>query len=112
MTILRTAFAIAGLAGAALGQTDWPTFGHDLGGSRYSTLKQIDTKNVTKLQRAWTYHLSAGAPAAPAPQARAAGSSEAGDAVQGGRGRGGRGGRGGFGGGGNSEVSPLVIGGV
>src|SRR5262249_51082366 len=102
MTPFRVTLAIAGLAGVACGQTDWPTFGHDLGGSRYFTLKQIDTANVTKLVRAWTYHMNAAAPQAPA-----AGSSEAGDAVQGGRGRGGRGGRGG-----NSEVSPLVIDGV
>src|SRR5436853_475856 len=107
MTVLRTAFAIAGLAGLACAQTDWPTYGHDLAGSRYSTLKQIDATNVTKLTRAWTYHMSVAA--APTP---AAGSSEAGDAVEGGRGRGGRGGRGGGGRGGNSEVSPLVIGGV
>jgi hypothetical protein len=61
----------------AQAQTDWPTFGHDLAGKRYSTLKQIDTKNVTTLVRAWTYHMNAGAPppaAAPAP-----GSSEAND---------------------------------
>src|SRR5512133_147761 len=95
MTVLRAAFAMAGLVGLALGQTDWPTFGHDLGGSRYSTLKQIDTKNVAKLQRAWTYHLSAGATQTAVAQAPAPGSSEAGDAVEGGRGRGGRGGRGG-----------------
>src|SRR5690349_6954696 len=103
MRVFRVALAAAVLAAAVYGQTDWPTFGHDLAGSRYSTLKQIDAKNVTKLTRAWTYHMSS--TAAPAP---AAGSSEAGDAVQGGRGRGGRGG----GRGGNSEVSPLVIGGV
>src|ERR1043165_471153 len=66
---------------------DWRTFGHDRGGSRYSTLKQIDSRNVTKLVRAWTYHMSAAAAPAPAP---AAGSSEAGDAVEGGRGRGDR----------------------
>src|SRR6516165_7726060 len=89
MTLSRIAFAAAALAGAAFAQTDWPTFGHDPGGSRYSTLKQVDTKNVTKLVRAWTYHMSAAAaPAAEAP-APAAGSSEAGDAVEGGRGRGG-----------------------
>jgi quinoprotein glucose dehydrogenase len=102
--------AAATLAGTAFGQSDWPTFGHDPGGTRYSTLKQVDASNVNKLTRAWTYHMNvAAAPAAAAP---AAGSSEAGDAVEGGRGRGGRGGRGGGGRGGNSEVSPLVIGGV
>src|SRR5689334_16658455 len=97
---LPICFALS-FSGTVCAQTDWPTFGHDLAGTRYSTLKQIDTKNVTKLQRAWTYHMSVAA--APAP---AAGSSEAGDAVEGGgRGRGGRGGRGGGGRGGNSEVS-------
>jgi len=89
MTALRIALA-AGLAAAAFGQTDWPTFGHDLGGSRYSTLKQIDSRNVTKLIRAWTYHMSVNAPAVT-PAAPTAGSSEAGDAPEGGRGRGGRG---------------------
>ena len=54
--------AAAGLAGIAAGQDDWPTFGHDLGGTRYSTLKQIDASNVNKLVRAWTYHMNAGAP--------------------------------------------------
>ncbi|HJZ99524.1 MAG TPA: pyrroloquinoline quinone-dependent dehydrogenase [Candidatus Solibacter sp.] len=108
----RTLLAAAAMAGAAWAQTDWPTFGHDLGGSRYSTLKQIDSKNVTRLTRAWTYHMSAGAAPAAPTSASAAGSSEAGDAVEGGRGRGGRGGRGGGGRGGNSEVSPLVIDGV
>ncbi len=107
MKVIYAALLVAGMACA---QKDWPTFGHDLAGTRYSTLKQIDTKNVTTLVRAWTYHMNAGAPppvaAAPAP-----GSSEAGDAVEGrGRGRGGRGGRGG--GGANNEVSPLVINGV
>src|SRR5947209_3308060 len=108
MTALRIALA-AGLAAAAFGQNDWPTFGHDLGGTRYSTLKQIDAKNVAKLVRAWTYHMTVeGAPVAAAP---APGDSAAGDAAAGGRGRGGRGARGG-GGGRNSEVVPLVINGV
>src|SRR5579885_3072512 len=110
MTIFRTVFAVAGFAGAVFGQTtDWPTFGHDLAGTRYSPLKQINTSNVAKLVRAWTYHMNSSG-AGEAASAPAPGSSEAGDAVQGGRGRGGRGG--GFGRGGNSEVSPLVIGGV
>ncbi len=113
MGIVRIAAAVVGLTGIVYAQNDWPTFGHDLAGTRYSTLKQIDASNVNKLVRAWTYHMSAAAPPdAAAPAAPAAGSSEANDAAQGGRGRGGRGGRGGGGRGGNSEVSPLVIGGV
>jgi len=41
----------------AIPQTgDWPAFGRDPGGTRYSPLDQINTKNVSTLQRAWTYH--------------------------------------------------------
>jgi glucose dehydrogenase len=39
------------------GQTDWPTYGHDAGGQRYSPLTQINGSNVTGLTRAWTYHM-------------------------------------------------------
>jgi len=35
---------------------DWPAFGRDPGGSRFSPLDQIDTGNVGRLQRAWVYH--------------------------------------------------------
>jgi glucose dehydrogenase len=37
-------------------QTDWPMFGRDPGASRFSPLKQINTKNISRLQRAWTFH--------------------------------------------------------
>jgi len=37
-------------------QNDWRYSGHDPGAMRYSSLKQINTKNVTKLRRAWTFH--------------------------------------------------------
>lgn len=55
---------------ASYAQKDWPTFGRDLAGTRYSTLKQLDTKNVAKLVRAWRYHMNAGGPAlvAAAPE--------------------------------------------
>jgi quinoprotein glucose dehydrogenase len=35
---------------------DWPYYGHDAGGMRYSPLKQINRENVAKLKIAWTYH--------------------------------------------------------
>jgi quinoprotein glucose dehydrogenase len=35
---------------------EWPHYGNDPGGSRYSPLKQIDKGNVAKLAIAWTYH--------------------------------------------------------
>jgi len=38
------------------GQTDWPVYGHDPGGMRYSPLAQIDVKTVARLRRAWTFH--------------------------------------------------------
>jgi quinoprotein glucose dehydrogenase len=48
-TLLRTA-AAATLA------DDWPTYGHDAGGMRYSPLAQIDRTNVTQLKLAWVFH--------------------------------------------------------
>src|ERR1700678_2329356 len=53
-----TALAIA-LASIAQAQTDWPLIGHDAGGTRYSPLKQINAKNVTKLQLAWSFDAEA-----------------------------------------------------
>ena len=35
---------------------DWPVYGRDPGGRRYSPLGQINTRNVARLERAWTYH--------------------------------------------------------
>jgi len=35
---------------------EWPAYGHDAGGARYSPLTQINAKNVGTLRRAWTYH--------------------------------------------------------
>ena len=35
---------------------DWPCYGHDAGGSRYSPLTQINRENVEKLKVAWTFH--------------------------------------------------------
>ena len=84
---------LASFAVVSLAQTDWPTYGHDPGAQRYSTLTQINTKNVTTLVRAWTYHMRPAnaettVPAAPTGRGR-------------GRGRGGPR---------SWEVSPLVVG--
>ena len=35
---------------------DWPSYGGDPGGQRYSPLDQINKQNVKDLQVAWTYH--------------------------------------------------------
>jgi glucose dehydrogenase len=44
------------LTGLAFAQQDWPVYGGDPGNSRYSTLKQINRSNVTRLKVAWVYH--------------------------------------------------------
>lgn len=38
-------------------QNDWPTYGHDPGGQRFSPLKQINSKNVSRLVPAWSYQM-------------------------------------------------------
>jgi quinoprotein glucose dehydrogenase len=37
------------------GEGDWPTFGRDAGAQRFSPLTEITTKNVARLQEAWTF---------------------------------------------------------
>jgi quinoprotein glucose dehydrogenase len=75
LAITLMAIAAASVAGA---QNDWPIYGHDPGGLQYSPLKEIDTRNVAKLQIAWTYDTrppavpaSEGVEAKPAPRNRA-----------------------------------------
>src|SRR6202166_381379 len=36
--------------------TDWPPYGNDPGGMRYSPLSEINRENVSKLKVAWTFH--------------------------------------------------------
>ena len=43
-------------AAAAEAGGDWPVYGHDPGGMRYSPLKEINRGNVSQLQVAWTFH--------------------------------------------------------
>ena len=61
---MRTTF-ITGMTFAlyiplAHAQKDWPSYGHDLGSSQYSPLKQITPNNVSHLKQAWTYHYGLG----------------------------------------------------
>ena len=107
--MLRPVFVLIAASGLALGQTDWPQFGHDPGGTRYSPLKQIDAKNVSNLERAWTYHMK------PAGAAVATNTPPEGNEVPpaGANGRGGRGGRGPRAGRFSpSGDSPLIVGGL
>ncbi|HYR90929.1 MAG TPA: PQQ-binding-like beta-propeller repeat protein [Terriglobia bacterium] len=73
---------------AATPGSDWPMYRYDHAGTGYSPLTQIDTRNVANLIQAWTLGLQSDVPAAA--------------------GAGGRGGAGGL----NSEVTPIVVGGV
>ena len=42
--------------GQSAGDTEWPNYGNDTGGMRYSTLSQINRDNVSTLKVAWTFH--------------------------------------------------------
>ncbi|MEO8593779.1 MAG: PQQ-binding-like beta-propeller repeat protein [Candidatus Solibacter sp.] len=53
---VRSALLFACASACSYAQNDWPTYGHDPGGMRYSPLTKIDQNNVAKLRRAWTYH--------------------------------------------------------
>ena len=87
---------------------EWPTYGHDPGGMRFSPLTQITPANVGQLKVAWVYHMRpAGAVAPPGGGGRRTPAGETPDGAPGGRGRG-RGGSGFR----PSEVTPLVIDGI
>ena len=51
-------------AAAAAASTEWPTYGHDPGGKRFSPLTQLTPANVGQLEVAWVYHMRP-APATP-----------------------------------------------
>ena len=68
--------AQSGAAETAAGSREWPTYGHDPGGMRFSPLTQLTPANVDQLQVAWAYHMKpaasptdgrAGAPATGGP---------------------------------------------
>src|SRR5205085_2151809 len=86
-------FSAALILGASLASAqppgDWPFWGRDAGATRFSPLKQINSTNVSRLTRVWTYDTTV---TNPAPSAR-------GGATTTTRRR-------------TSEVTPLVINGV
>src|SRR5882672_11261050 len=41
---------------AATAAQDWPTYDHDLAGTRFSPLTEISAGNVAKLEKAWTFN--------------------------------------------------------
>lgn len=63
MTHTRLRRAWAGLClvfvASTAGGQDWPAYGGDVGGSRYSPLDQINRANVADLELAWTFRTGA-----------------------------------------------------
>ncbi len=57
--VLIVSAATALLSGYVFGQSNWASFGQDQGSTRFSKLAQINTSNVTKLEKAWTFHTGA-----------------------------------------------------
>jgi quinoprotein glucose dehydrogenase len=68
-------------------ETGWPMYRHDVAGTGYTALTQINTKNVSGLTQVWTFRLQGDAPVPPT-------------------------GRGGAAGGVNSQATPIVVNGV
>ncbi len=103
--VITATYAVSGQQPAATRKVpladEWPTYGHDRGGVRYSPLTQITPANVGQLKPAWVYHMK---------PATSDNSQTASDTPQapGGGGLFGRG-AGGFAAG---ETTPLVINGV
>ena len=50
----------------AAASNEWPTYGHDPGGKRFSPLTQLTPGNVGQLEVAWVYHMRP-APTTPPP---------------------------------------------
>ena len=57
---MKTILSVALLAGLAAAQQDWPFYGHDAAGQRYSPLTQINLGNVSRLAPAWQYGIDPG----------------------------------------------------
>ena len=55
----KATLALVGVMAVAIplvAQNDWSSYGQDAGGTKFSTLAQINTDNVKNLKRAWTFH--------------------------------------------------------
>lgn len=53
---MRRLFAALSLSILAHAQNQWPTYGGDPGGQRYTAATEINRTNVTQLRLAWTFH--------------------------------------------------------
>lgn len=102
---------VAGTAAQAADAKEWPTYGHDSGGMRFSPLTQINPANVKDLAPAWVYHMKQeGDSAARGFGGRRGGGPGGGPPGEGGLGAGpgGAGGPGAAGGGGGQRVDQTT----
>src|SRR5689334_18351129 len=78
--LLIVAVALAQSNGETASDTskEWPTYGHDSGGMRFSPLTQITPANVGKLKVAWVYHMRPPGPLPPVGRGGGEGESGAG----------------------------------
>lgn len=58
MTLVLQAIAVLLLSSALIFAQDWPYVDRDPGGTRHSSLRQINRGNVGKLKIAWTFDTS------------------------------------------------------
>ena len=60
LTLLTSALGLTSVAAAPSTPlaSDWPNYGNDDGGARFSPLTQITPANVANLKLAWTYHMN------------------------------------------------------
>src|SRR5690242_9306860 len=72
--VLPVLLSQPGKTPAAGGQ--WPMYGHDLAGTRYSPLTQINNRNVQRLTQVWSYHLQPAVEGGGAPEGGQAPTSE------------------------------------
>ena len=56
LAVVMAGLAISGPTGNSGKDGDWPAYGRDAGGTRYSPLAQINRDTVKDLKVAWTYH--------------------------------------------------------
>ena len=56
MKLLIGVLSVTAVLAAAGNDGDWPVYGHDPGGAKYSPLAQINRQNVKRLEVAWTFH--------------------------------------------------------
>jgi glucose dehydrogenase len=58
-------FPLATTGANSQGAIEWPYYGYASGRARYASQTRIDTSNVARLKRAWSYEMrSAGVPEA------------------------------------------------